>query len=123
MKRNMQTSNILAILITVALAGAGCSDKGPAAGANPPAKTAATGPELAHKAANTGLEVTLQSSTGTVIKATADEAGKYAVPDLAKGEYDLIVSSGERGHITHGGGRWEGKVTVAAPATGEKKAP
>ena len=123
MKRNMQTSSILALLITVALAGAGCSDKGPGAGVNPPAKTAATGPELAPKGANTGLDVTLQNSTGTVIKAKADETGKYAVPDLAKGEYDLIVSSGERGHITHGGGRWEGKVTVAAPAAVDKKAP
>jgi hypothetical protein len=60
-----------------------------------------------------GLDVTLQSARGAVFKAKADEHGNYAVADLPGGEYDLIVSSGERGHLTHFGGRFQGKVSVA----------
>jgi hypothetical protein len=116
--------SVFALFVTGVLISAGCSDKGPVAVVSPTtAKPAVVGVELAPKNAFSGLDVTLKSKTGVVIKSKADEQGRYAVPDLAKGEYDLLVSSGEQGHITHNGGPWEGKVTVATPAVGNKKIP
>ncbi len=124
---------LTALLIMGAVLGAGC-DGGPAPAAKPPVQPptaaiqpAATAPAAAPPPAaasgNVGLEVTLRKSDGSIVNARTDAGGKYIVADLPQGEYDLKYSSGEIGRVTHGGGRFEGQATMAAPAVGEKMSP
>lgn len=99
------------LLIAATLATTGCGDGGSATGEKEttPAPVSATTP-------TPGLDVSLHSAKGEIIKTRTDVNGKYYVDNLPKGEYDIKFSSGEAGHITHGGGRWEGQAKSVTPA-------